>query len=149
MFQGAVQLNLDSKGRLAIPAKYRDALFAQSSGKLVLTADHENACLLLYPEPTWLPIRDKINAMPSLNSLVRQLQRRLLGYAETIDMDAAGRILISPALRTYAKLDKQVVLVGQGNKFELWDEACWNKLSEESIKFDGDALPAGMEDFSL
>ena len=149
MFQGAVQLNLDSKGRLAIPAKHRDALFAQSSGKLVLTADHEDACLLLYPEPTWQPIRDKINGMPSLNSRVRQLQRRLVGYAEAIEMDAAGRILISPVLRTYANLDKQVVLVGQGNKFELWDEASWKKLSEQSIKFGDDALPAGMEDFSL
>jgi MraZ protein len=149
MFQGAVQLNLDSKGRLAIPAKHRDALLAQCSGKLILTADHQDACLLIYPETEWLPISEQLRKMPSLNSQVRQLQRRLLGYAEGVEMDSAGRVLVSPALRAYARLDKEVVLVGQGNKFELWDSSGWAKLSEESISFGEGVLPPGMEGFSL
>ena len=149
MFQGAVQLNLDSKGRLAIPAKHRDVLLAQCAGKLVLTADHQDACLLIYPEPEWAPISEKLQKMPALNPQVRQLQRRLLGHAETIEMDAAGRVLVSSTLRDYAKLDKQVVLVGQGNKFELWDQQRWNKLSEEIIDFGEGALPPGMEGFTL
>jgi MraZ protein len=149
MFQGAVQLNLDSKGRLAIPAKHRDALLVQCAGKLVLTADHQDACLLIYPESEWLPISEQLRKMPSLNSQVRLLQRRLLGYAEMVEMDASGRVLVSPSLRNYAKLDKQVVLVGQGNKFELWDETRWAQLSEASISFGDGELPPGMEGFSL
>lgn len=149
MFQGAVQLNLDSKGRLAIPAKHRDALLSGCAGKLVLTADHQDACLLIYPEPEWMPISEKLQKMPALNPQVRQLQRRLLGYAETIEMDSAGRVLVSPALRTYARLDKQVVLVGQGNKFELWDQDRWNQLSEQTIDFGDGPLPPGMEGFTL
>lgn len=149
MFQGAVQLNLDSKGRLAIPAKHRDALMIQCAGKLVLTADHQDACLLVYPEPEWQPISEQLRKMPSLNSQVRLLQRRLLGYAEMVEMDASGRVLVSPALREYAKLDKQVVLVGQGNKFELWDSTRWGQLSEASISFGDGVLPPGMEGFSL
>lgn len=149
MFQGAIQLNLDSKGRLAIPAKHRDVLLAQCAGKLVLTADHQDACLLIYPEPEWTPISEKLQKMPALNPQVRQLQRRLLGYAETIEMDAAGRVLVSSTLRDYAKLDKQVVLVGQGNKFELWDQQRWSKLSEEVIDFSEGSLPPGMEGFTL
>lgn len=149
MYQGATQLNLDGKGRLAIPAKHRDALLVQCAGKLVLTADHEDACLLIYPESEWLPISEQLRKMPSLNTQVRHLQRRLLGYAEAVEMDAAGRVLVSPALRSYAKLDKQVVLVGQGNKFELWDEVRWTQLSEQSISFGDGVLPPGMEGFSL
>lgn len=149
MFQGAVQLNLDSKSRLAIPAKHRDALLAQCAGRLILTADHQDACLLIYPDTEWLPISEQLRKMPSLNSQVRQLQRRLLGYAEAVEMDSAGRVLVSLALRSYAKLDKEVVLVGQGNKFELWDSAAWAKLSEESISFGEGVLPPGMEGFSL
>jgi MraZ protein len=147
MFQGAVQLNLDSKGRLAIPAKHRDALLVQCEGRLVLTADHQDACLLIYPEPEWQPISEQLRKMPSLNSQVRHLQRRLLGYAEAVEMDASGRVLVSPALRAYAKLDKQVVLVGQGNKFELWDDVRWAQLSE--ISFGDGVLPPGMEGFTL
>jgi MraZ protein len=149
MFQGAAQLNLDSKGRLAIPARYRDMLLAHCAGQLVLTADHQDACLLLYPEPEWNPISEQLRKMPSLNSQVRHLQRRLLGYAEAVEMDAAGRVLVSPVLRSYARMDKQVVLVGQGNKFELWDELRWAQLSEESINFGDGVLPPGMEGFSL
>ena len=111
MFQGAAQLNLDSKGRLAIPARYRDMLLALCAGNLVLTADADG-CLLVYPQAEWQPIRDKLLKLSALNPKIRALQRRLIGYAEDVVMDGAGRVLISPALRSYAVLDKRVMLVG-------------------------------------
>ena len=120
MFQGATQLNLDSKGRLAIPARYRDMLLAHCAGQLVLTADADG-CLLVYPQPEWQPIREKLMQLSAFNPRIRALQRFLVGHAEDVVMDAAGRVLVSPTLRSYAVLDKHVMLVGQGNKFELWD----------------------------
>ena len=148
MFQGAAQLNLDSKGRLAIPARHRDMLLAHCAGKLVLTADPDG-CLLMYPEPEWQPIRDKLNKLSSFNSRSRALQRRLVGYAENVEMDGAGRVLIPPTLRSYAVLDKRVMLVGQGNKFELWDEAKWQAQQEAAPSFMDGELPPELEGFSL
>jgi len=148
MFQGAAQLNLDSKGRLAIPGKHRDALLSLCAGQLVLTADADG-CLLVYPQPEWQPIRDKLLKLSALNPRIRALQRRLIGYAEEVEMDAAGRVLISPALRTYAVLDKRVMLIGQGNKFELWDEAKWTARQETELSFDQGELPPELEGFTL
>ncbi len=148
MFQGAAQLNLDGKGRLAIPARYRDELLSTCAGNLVLTADADG-CLLVYPEPEWLPIRDKLIKMSSLNPKIRALQRRLIGYAEDVVMDGAGRVLISPVLRNYAALDKSVMLVGQGNKFELWDEVKWQAQQAADLSFMEGELPSELEGFSL
>lgn len=148
MFQGATQLNLDSKGRLAIPAKHRDALLAHCAGQLVLTADADG-CLLIYPQPEWEPIRDKLLKMSALDPRIRALQRRLIGYAEELEMDAAGRVLVSPALRSYAVLDKKVMLIGQGNKFELWDEAKWLAQQETELSFANGELPKELEGFTL
>lgn len=148
MFQGATQLNLDSKGRLAIPARHRDMLLAHCAGQLVLTADADG-CLLFYPQPEWQPIREKLLKLSSLNPRIRALQRRLIGYAEDVEMDAAGRVLISPALRTYAALDKRVMLIGQGNKFELWDEAKWTAQQEAALSFAEGELPPELEGFTL
>ena len=148
MFQGAAQLNLDSKGRLAIPARHRDMLLVQCSGHIVLTADADG-CVLLYPQPEWQPIRDKLLKLSSLNPRIRALQRRLIGYAEEVDMDAAGRVLVSPALRDYAALDKRVMLIGQGNKFELWDEAKWQAQQQAALSFGMDGLPGELEGFTL
>lgn len=148
MFQGAVQLSLDSKGRLAIPARHRDILLAHFASQLVLTADADG-CLLCYPQPEWQPIRDKLLKLSSLNPRIRALQRRLIGYAEDVEMDAAGRILISPALRGYAMLDKRVMLIGQGNKLELWDEAKWTAQQEMALSFAHGELPPELEGFTL
>ena len=148
MFQGAAQLNLDSKGRLAIPARHRDMLLVQCSGHIVLTADADG-CVLLYPQPEWQPIRDKLLKLSSLNPRIRALQRRLIGYAEEVDMDAAGRVLVSPALRDYAALDKRVMFIGQGNKFELWDETKWQAQQEAALSFGTAGLPAELEGFTL
>jgi MraZ protein len=140
MFQGATQLTLDSKGRLAIPARYRDMLFAHCAGNLVLTADADG-CLLVYPQPEWQPIREKLLKLSALNPKIRALQRRLVGYAEDVVMDGAGRLLISPSLRSYASLGKRVMLVGQGNKFELWDEPKWQAQQEAALSFVEGELP--------
>lgn len=148
VFQGAAQLNLDGKGRLVIPARHRDALLEQCEGKLVLTADADG-CLLLYPQPEWQPIREKLMKLSALNPRIRALQRFLVGHAEEIDMDASGRVLVPPTLRAHAKLDKRVMLVGQGNKFELWDEARWLALHEDISGFTEGDLPPELEGFTL
>ncbi len=148
MFQGAVQLNLDGKGRLAIPAKHRDALLSECAGNLVLTADMDG-CLLVYPQNIWQPISDKLIKLSSFSRQSRALQRLLVGNAEDVLMDSAGRVLISPNLRNYAVLDKRVMLVGQGNKFELWDEAKWQAQQAASLSLMSGDLPAELEGFSL
>ena len=148
MFQGAAQLNLDSKNRLAIPARYRDMLVAHCAGQLVLTADADG-CLLLYPQPEWQPIREKLMQLSAFNPRIRALQRFLVGHAEDMAMDGAGRVLISPTLRNFAALDKRVMLVGQGSKFEIWDEARWQAQHEKMTGFTDGDLPPELEGFTL
>lgn len=147
-FQGADQLNLDSKGRLVIPARSRDVLLEHCAGKLVLTAGVD-ACLMIYPEPEWQPIRDMLKKLPAFKEKSRLLKRRLLGYAKNEVMDGAGRVLIPPTLRSYATLDKRAMLVGQGNMFELWDEAKWLAQEEAGLSFMEGELPSELEGFSL
>ncbi|MCX9157868.1 division/cell wall cluster transcriptional repressor MraZ [Niveibacterium sp. 24ML] len=148
MFQGAAALSLDAKGRLAIPSRHRDALTALSSGQMVITA-HPHRCLLVYPVPAWEPIRDKVLAAPSLEPKSALLKRLLVGFARDEEMDGAGRVLIAPELRQFAQLDKQVWLVGQGNHFELWSDAGWQKQQEEMLALGADLLPPGLETLSL
>ena len=148
MFRGVAQLNLDSKGRLAVPARFRDALLARCSGHLVLTADSDR-CLLVYPLPDWEPIEQKLMALSSFNTQIRELQRRLVGHAEDAVMDATGRILVPAALRGYAQLEKAVTLVGQGNKFELWNKDNWEQRMEQGGGFGPGGLPPELEGFSL
>jgi MraZ protein len=148
VFRGVAQLNLDSKGRLAVPSRFRDALAARCSGHLVVTADSDR-CLLVYPLPDWEPIEQKLMALSSFNAQIRELQRRLVGYAEDVVMDATGRILVPPALRRYAQLDKAVVLVGQGHKFELWNKDQWDELMEKCGAPGAGGLPPELEGFSL
>ncbi|MCM8855154.1 MAG: division/cell wall cluster transcriptional repressor MraZ [Candidatus Thiodiazotropha sp. (ex Lucinoma kastoroae)] len=129
MFRGVSSLNLDAKGRLAIPTKYRDQLVASCASELVITVDKDH-CLLIYPKPTWLEIEDKLKALPSFDESARNLQRLYIGNAHDIDMDSQGRILLPQELRRFAELNKKVALVGQINKFELWDEETWNSRQE-------------------
>ena len=125
MFRGVAELSLDAKGRIAMPAKFRDRLQDQCDGKLVITVDRDG-CLLVYPLPEWEEIERKLVKLPTLNKQARRLQRLLIGHATECELDSAGRILLSPLLRDFAGIDKQVMLIGQGNKFELWDEVTWN-----------------------
>ena len=148
MFRGASNLSMDAKGRLAVPAKHRDALLTQSAGNVVLTA-HPHGCLLLYPQPAWEPIQAKMMALSSFDKQSSSLQRLLVGYAEDITIDAAGRMLVSPALRAFACLDKDVMLVGQGSHFEMWNLDAWHKQLENLMAGDGIEMPAELEGFSL
>ena len=127
MFRGVTLLNLDAKGRMAIPSKYRDRIQAMGHGQLVVTLDMNDPCLLIYPMPEWEDIERKLVRLPSLNKQAVRLKRLLLGHASECEMDANGRILLPPALRELVKLDKRIVLLGQGNKFEVWDEQAWNE----------------------
>lgn len=147
MFRGIAQLNLDSKGRLAVPARHRELLLERCAGHLVVTADADR-CLLVYPLPDWELIQQKLEGLSNLDPRVRDLQRRLIGFAVDVDMDGSGRVLIAPALRQYAQLEKNVVLVGQGKKFELWSEENWEQLVARSAGF-ADGLPPELEGFSL
>jgi MraZ protein len=148
VFRGISQLNLDVKGRLAVPARHRDALLERCAGHLVITADADR-CLLVYPLPDWELIQQKLESLSNLDPRVRELQRRLIGFAVDVDMDGAGRVLISPALREYAQLDKAVVLVGQGKKFELWNKEHWEELVSRPGSFTPGGLPTELEGFSL
>lgn len=148
MFRGATSLSVDAKGRLAVPSRHRDALMAQSAGRLVLTA-HPHRCLLLYPQPAWEPLQAKIMSLSSFDRQSSALQRLMVGYAEDMEMDGAGRLLISSALRDFAQLEKQVMLVGQGSHFELWGMDAWKAQLERVIDDEGLALPAELEGFSL
>lgn len=147
MFQGAAALNLDAKGRLAVPARHRDALQAEGGG-VVITA-HPHRCLLIYPAPAWVPIRDQVLTASSLEPQAAKLKRLLVGFARDEALDSAGRVLIAPELRQFAELEKQVWLVGQGNHFELWSDAGWKKQQEEIFALGDQLLPPGMEGLSL
>lgn len=131
-----------------MPTRYRDGLLAQCRGQLVVTAD-PSRCLLIYPQPEWEPIQQKLMGLSSFNAQTRSLQRLLVGYAEDAEMDSAGRILIPNPLREFASLNKKVMLVGQGNKFELWDEESWLKQREEALALNNSAMPGELEGFSL
>ncbi|WP_028450242.1 MULTISPECIES: division/cell wall cluster transcriptional repressor MraZ [Chitinibacter] len=145
MFGGVSSLNLDSKGRLAIPAKHRDALLSRAQGKLVITIEPAG-CLLIYPEPDWIPVRDQLNQLSGVHMPIRRL---IVGHAEELDMDAAGRVLIPPTLRQRAQLDKSVVLVGMGSKFELWDEAKWNAVTDQVMAMAPHELESNMQGIVL
>jgi len=130
LFRGVSFLNLDAKGRLAIPARYRERLQSCCDSRLVITVDRDR-CLLVYPEPTWIEIERKLDQLPSFDEQVRRLQRLYIGHAQDVDMDRQGRVLLPPALRRFASLDRRVALVGQGKKLELWDEDTWNGKCED------------------
>jgi MraZ protein len=151
MFRGASKVTLDSKGRLAIPSRYRDRIHSRAEGHLVATVDRDY-CLLIYPLPDWEDIEAKLVRLPALHKQARRLQRLMVGYATELDMDGNGRILLPRELREFAGLDRQAMLIGQGNKFELWDEERWNTrrdewLADEAGEFS--ELPEELESLSL
>lgn len=151
MFRGANKVTLDAKGRLAMPTRYRDRIVERSSGRLVATVDRSDRCLLIYPLPEWEEIERKLMRLPTLNAAVRRLQRLMVGHATELELDSHGRILIPPTLREYAALARDVVLIGQGSRFELWDEAHWDQSRESWLKVDEvtEELPPELESLSL
>lgn len=137
MLRGINSLALDAKGRLSIPVRYRQHLLDAADGQLILTVDRDR-CLLLYPLPVWEEVERQLIRISSVNARARALKRLLLGHAEECGMDASGRILLPAPLREFANLDKRVVLVGQGNKFEIWNETSWQDWREALLAGHGD-----------
>lgn len=125
MFRGLTAIQIDAKGRLTIPSRYRSALLDETGSTIVITIDTEQPCLLLYPTPRWLEIEQKLEQLSSFHPASRRIQRLLMGHATDVELDNQGRILLPPLLREYAHLEKTAMLVGQGKKFEIWNEAQW------------------------
>jgi MraZ protein len=149
VFRGATKLNLDDKGRLVIPTRYREQIAERSQGRLVITVDRD-PCLLIYPLPDWEQIERKLMSLPTLQPQVRKLQRVMVGHATDLELDGHGRLLVPPELREFAGLGKNSMLIGQGNRFELWDEARWNERRDVWLKSeDGGGLPAELDSLSL
>jgi MraZ protein len=150
VFIGGSTVNLDAKGRLALPTRYRGVIADRFESRLVLTV-HDDGCLLLYPMAEWEEIQRKLVRLPNQNKRARTLQRMMLGYATEVDMDGNGRILLAPRLRDFAKLDKRVSLAGVGNKFEIWNEEAWDKNCGDWVTGpDGDTdLPDALESLTL
>ena len=142
MYQGASAMSMDAKGRVSIPARHRDALSIQCEGRVTLTR-HPHGCLLLFPRPVWEMHREQIAAWPMS---ARAWQRIFLGNASDLDMDSAGRILISPELRNVAGLTRDVMLLGMGSHFEIWDAA---KLDESESQAIAEGMPDVLNQFSF
>ncbi len=155
MFRGVSAVNVDAKGRMAVPAKYRGRLQDESEGRLVATVELSSGterCLVVYPEPKWDEVERKLMALPSMNPAVKKIQRLLLGYANECQLDGQGRILLTPSLRKYAGIDKKVVVVGQGYKFEIWKEETWDEQSDlwlEDTAATLDQLPEELKTLSF
>jgi MraZ protein len=151
VFRGVSTINLDAKGRMAMPARYRDLLAEKYAGRLVATVDFSGRCLLLYPIDEWEVIQQKVESLSSFDEASRRVQRMLIGHAHDLELDGSGRLLLPQILRSRAQLDKHVALVGQGMKFEIWSEESWNKQADGW--FSGDAgqldLPPALLSLSL
>jgi MraZ protein len=150
MFRGANNLTLDVKGRLAMPTRYRERLAERCGGKLVVTIDRDQ-CLLIYPYPDWEDLERKLMKLPSFKEPARRLQRLMVGHATELDLDGSGRILLPPNLRKYGLLERDVMLIGQGLYFEVWDEKRWNERRDEWLANPESAadLSAAFETLSL
>ena len=149
-FRGVSNLSLDAKGRIVLPARYRERLVEISDSQLVITIDTDQPCLLIYPLNEWVLIEEKIEALPSFNPTTRRIQRLLIGHATDTEVDTNGRMLLSNPLREYAQLGKKVVLIGQGKKFELWDEVLWNQRMGEWLGDSTDVdMPEALAELTL
>ena len=149
-FRGVSNLSLDAKGRIVLPARYRERLLEICQSQLIVTIDTDQPCLLIYPLPEWELIEEKIESLPSFNPTTRRIQRLLIGHATEVEVDTNGRMLLSNPLREYARLGKKVVLIGQGKKFELWDELLWAERMQTWLG-DGnsDEMPAALTELTL
>ncbi|MDO9013987.1 MAG: division/cell wall cluster transcriptional repressor MraZ [Polynucleobacter sp.] len=141
MFQGASSLNLDAKGRMSVPAKHRDALLVQGEGRVTLTK-HPDGCLMLFPRPEWEAFRARVAQLPMDAHWWRRI---FLGNATELDLDSAGRILVSPELRSAAGIQREVILLGMGSHLELWDAATY-ATKEQAAMMQG--VPDALKQFT-
>jgi MraZ protein len=150
MFRGATKVTLDDKGRMVVPTRYRERISERAEGKLVVTVDRDQ-CLLIYPLPDWEQIERKLMGLPTLHAQARRLQRLMVGHATDLELDGHGRLLLPPELREFAALGRHAMLIGQGNRFELWDESRWNERRDEWLKSEESStdLSAELDSLSL
>ncbi len=152
MFRGVSTVNLDAKGRLAIPSRYRERIGVLCNNALVLTVSPLDRCLWLYPLPEWEVIEDKLKQLSDFDKQSRRTKQMMRGYATDCEPDAQGRILIPQAMREYAGVNKQTLIFGQDNKFELWDESSWNETHAEwlgQLEEAGENASETLRDLSL
>lgn len=151
MARGSNYISLDAKGRMSIPTKHRAALTGESEGRLVVTISPTDKCLMMYTLDDWKVVEEKLVALPSLNPQNRVLKRMLIGNADDCVMDGSGRILLSQQLREFASIDRKAVIVGQGDKYEIWDEAHWVAQRDSMFveELDESALSADLEALSF
>ena len=150
MFRGATKVTLDDKGRMVMPTRYREQIAELAQGHLVVTVDRDQ-CLLIYPLPEWEQTERKLMSLPSLNPQARRLQRLMVGYATDLELDGHGRVLLPPELREFARLERHGMLIGQGNRFELWDETRWGERRDQWLKSEEAAgdLPSELDSLKL
>jgi len=147
VFRGANSINLDSKGRIAVPAKYRQCITESTASHMIITCDPYDNCLLIFTLEHWENTEADLQSLSNSKPLHRRLKRIMLSHATEVDMDANGRLLIPGVLRERAKLQKELMLIGHGKTFQLWDEIQWHKLVEEDMavmssdELDSDDLP--------
>ncbi len=134
MFRGVQHINMDAKGRLAMPARQREPLLTEYDGNLIVTVDTQSRCLVIYPRPEWEKIERDIQDLPTLKPAIKRFQRLVMGYATELELDGSGRVLLPASLREYANLEKKLVLVGQGRKMELWAEKLWLEERETALQ---------------
>ena len=142
MFQGASSISLDAKGRLSVPTRHRDVLHAIASGQVTMTK-HPHGCIMIFPRPEWEKFRERISALPMS---AQWWKRIFLGNAMDVDLDATGRVLVSPELRAAASIERDTLLLGMGNHFELWDKATHDALEARAMQGD---MPDVFKDFSF
>jgi len=147
LFTGSFLINMDAKGRIAIPTKVRETLADACSGRITITADPRESCLLIYPDAEWQTLAQKLLTMPNLNEAAGRLQRILLGHATDMELDGNGRILLPPTLRDYASMEKKLMLLGLGKKYELWSEELYRKWLARQAN--AGELTAAMQELSL
>jgi MraZ protein len=148
MFRGINSASIDAKGRVALPTRFRELVRLISEGKVVVTIDMREKCLLLYPLSEWEIVQRKLESLPNVGTQARLLQRLLIGHATDVEMDGNGRILLSQMLRDFAELEKRLVLVGQSNKVELWAEAQWAERRDEWLSPDSKVLLSESDEFT-
>jgi len=136
MFRGISKVSLDGKSRMALPTRLRETIHEASHGKIVLTIDIRERALMLYPLGEWETVQTKLTGLANVRTEIRTVQRLLIGHATDLELDAQGRVLIPRLLRDFAGLGKKLILLGQGNKIEIWDETQWQERLDDWLDSD-------------
>ena len=137
MLRGPTNITLDAKGRLSIPTKYREWIAARCDGQVVCTVDHRK-CVMIYPLPDWQEAQRTLMRLPNMAKKHQKMRELLMGYAIDVELDSHYRVLIPKEHRGFAGLDRQAMMFGQGNKFDVWDEVCWNERLSRWMDADDD-----------